>query len=738
MKKIKPAFQNFLRKINPVYHFQQLSRPFQGAVLLLFFVSLILFLFQNRVFSVNLSFLDYSIRALAFILFSYLLTGVIALLVHLLKKLPTFYLWVALASLLILLIVFASQTVVMVVLPLTLLLVLSILGGLFYPQIRPKEKLPRWKWGVGLLMSALLILVAVWMIQPGSQDLDMLSLYQEENRTPELPDPSQKGPYEAQFLTYGAEDTYREDFNQENSLVTEPVNGSLFIDNWTFLRSEAFGFTPKEMPLNAGVWHPDGEGPFPLVLMVHGNHTANDYSDRGYDYLGEILASRGYIFVSVDENFLNGSFLEDYFSTSPLQKDISARGWLLLEHLDQWQTWNDSAGSPFENRVDMDNIVLMGHSRGGEAVALAALYNQLGAAPEDANQTFDYDFSIKGLVSIAGTDAVGTSSENLPLERAIVLEDINYLSLQGSHDMDVSTYMNYDQYDRIQFSNNEEHFKSSLYIYGANHGQFNRVWGAEDIPGLANVAYNKALLEGAEQEKITLVSISAFLESTLKGQTDYQDYFEQFHDYQAWLPQTLYISDYWDSFQEKIMDFSEDIDPRTMTFTEGSISGDGLTTWQEEKVEGKWSSLGSSAVKIAWDHEKDSQARYTLHLNDAKDLWQNDSDLVFSLADSRTDYEEGDPLLDFTIQIKDQAGRVAQTKLSDQGRLLPMLAGDYVKQPFTRILSYQEPVFQRNSIPLENFKSSHEAVDREEIVEIQFLFDQVPQGEIYLRDIGVK
>ena len=59
------------------------------------------------------------------------------------------------------------------------------------------------------------------------------------------------------------------------------------------------------------------EGTFPLVLIVHGNHLMNDYSDPGYEYLGRSLASKGYIFVSVDENFLNFSPYEDLFLISP-------------------------------------------------------------------------------------------------------------------------------------------------------------------------------------------------------------------------------------------------------------------------------------------------------------------------------------------------------------------------------------------------------------------------------------
>ena len=119
-----------------------------------------------------------------------------------------------------------------------------------------------------------------------------------------------------------------------------------------------WGFGLKKSPINGRVWYPEGDGPFPLVLIVHGNHDPLDYSDPGYGYLGELLASRGFILVSVDENFINGG----------LRGESDGRAWLLLKHLEEWKRWNDSAGGPFYHKVDMNNIALMGHSRGGEAV----------------------------------------------------------------------------------------------------------------------------------------------------------------------------------------------------------------------------------------------------------------------------------------------------------------------------------------------------------------------------------
>ena len=84
-----------------------------------------------------------------------------------------------------------------------------------------------------------------------------------------------------------------------------------------------------------------------------------DFSEFGYAYLGRHLASRGFITVSIDEDFLNGSWADDWQGSEQL-----ARAWLLLLHLDQWRTWNADPTSPFHGLVDLDRVALMGHSRG--------------------------------------------------------------------------------------------------------------------------------------------------------------------------------------------------------------------------------------------------------------------------------------------------------------------------------------------------------------------------------------
>src|SRR5687767_7555047 len=166
------------------------------------------------------------------------------------------------------------------------------------------------------------------------------------------PNPGERGPMTVKTMYYGSgTDLRRPEFKDSVTLKTKTVDGSPFVSatpEITKSRKKYWGFGYDKMPVNGRVWYPEGAGPFPLVLVVHGNHNMKDFSDPGYGYLGELLASRGFILASVDENFLNGN----------IRGENDARGWMLLQHIRAWKQFNDSAGSPFHNKVDLANIGL--------------------------------------------------------------------------------------------------------------------------------------------------------------------------------------------------------------------------------------------------------------------------------------------------------------------------------------------------------------------------------------------
>ena len=291
-----------------------------------------------------------------------------------------------------------------------------------------------------------------------------------------------------------------------------------------------------------------------------------DHSDGGYAYLGEMLASRGIIMASVDQNYINGTWSGDFRG-----REMPMRGWLLLEHLRLWREWNETPGHPFEGRVDMDRIALMGHSRGGEALGIAAAFNELPYFPDDANVRFDYGFNLRALVSIAQIDK--------RYIRRPELENVNFLALQGSYDSDEASFHGLRQFRRIDFTDDGYWFKAGVYMHGGNHGQFNTSWGRYDSgrPGrwLLNVA---PMISGEEQRRIAKVYIAAFLEATLHDDYRYLPLFRDPRTAGEWLPEdVILLHQFEDSTFRPVADFDEDIDVTTASLPGSTVRTEGLS-----------------------------------------------------------------------------------------------------------------------------------------------------------------
>lgn len=562
-----------------------------------------------------------------------------------------------------------------------------------------------------------------------------------------LPNPAEPGPYSILTLTYGSgADRHRPEYGVGVNLKTTGVDGSkLITKNWTRLRASYWGFKPDNLPRNGRVWYPEGDGPFPIVFILHGNHPMEDYSDAGYDYLGELLASRGYIVVSVDQNFLNLSLAADMIVVSPLERENDARAWLLLEHIRQWQEWHTTPDNPFYGKVDFDAIALIGHSRGGEAVAIAAAFSRLAYHPDNAAITFDYDFDIRSIVAIAPVDG-----QYLPGERPLPLANVNYLLLHGSHDMDVISFMGAQMYNRLQLNDDRSHFKAALYIYGANHGQFNRAWGRQDIFGVSNTLYNlRAIMSPTDQEQIAQVTISAFLEATLRGETGYRILFRDPRTAAAWLPDTIYVSQYQDSDTLWLAAFAEDIDLRTTSYPGGHLQGENLTVWREQIVPQRWGDLGDTAVFLGWDQSASKEtAHYTLTLPDGLAL-SDKAILTFSLAaiaenpnpdSDDASWSELDAMspIGLTLRLVDSQGQEARLPLSHYSMLQPPLPVRLGKASFMGILPEAEAIFQTFEFPLVDFTAVNPTFKPQTITQVQFVFDQTPAGVVALDKIGLR
>jgi hypothetical protein len=583
--------------------------------------------------------------------------------------------------------------------------------------------------------------------------------------------------YRVAYLTYGSgEDQRRKEFGSEAQLITEPVDGSTFLESWTGfsgkMRTRYFGFDQKSLPLNAKVWYPEGEGPFPLVLIVHGNHLAQNYSDPGYEYLGELLASRGYILATVDQNFLNGSYTD---LPKGINNENDARGWLLLKHIQAWQQWNEQEENPFYRKVDMENIALIGHSRGGEAVGHAALFNRLPYYPDDANEIFDFNFNIRSIIVIAPCDG-----QYQPARTRTPLKDINYLAIQGSHDADVSSYQAMRQFNRISLSDDFDGFKAGVYIWGANHGQFNSIWGDKDGPSPRINFYNLGqLMPEEEQQTISKTYISAFLDATLREKKDYRKIFMDYRYARHWLPETIYISQYEQSGTEYISTFMEDLDLSTGTLAQSAIFTSDLSIWREQTLSLNWGDYDTRTLFLGWNTtESDTlMPTYTIHWPAKAINTEKNSSLTFSLAETtekasppgtgdqendeeeseeesesqenddeeiendqtgegENEDEEKEEFIDFTIRLADINGNTLEFPLSSFAPVQPTLKREFTKLSFMQNQAESEIILQTFIFPLEKFAGDHPDFDFENINCISFIFDITREGVVVVNNIG--
>lgn len=593
-----------------------------------------------------------------------------------------------------------------------------------------------------------------------------------------LPNPAEPGSYEVGYLTYGSgKDKHRPEYAEDATIVTDSVDGSRLLDNWEGfagkLRTKYWGVDEKSLPINGRVWYPKGEGPFPLALIVHGNHGMHDYSDPGYEYLGRLLASQGIIMTSVDENFINSGWT-DIFGDG-LNEENDARGWLLLQHLKNWREWNEAPSGMFEGKIDLENLAVMGHSRGGEAAAIAGFFNRLPYYPDDAKEVFDFDFNIKAVVAIAPVDG-----QYKPGNVGTTLENVNYLVMHGANDGDVQSFSGLRQYERTSFTDTTHYFKSAIYIHGANHGQFNTTWGNTDSPQpFASMLNLKALIPMEDQLTIGKVYISAFLQATLQGKTQYEALFKDYRAGIDWLPETIYLNQYENTAWQVLADFEEDLD--LTTANGGTFSSENLTVWREQLVSMKYGNKVTRAAYIGWDslaYEGDT-ARYILdldspidasitpslsmELSDAKESTYPDKERDEELKKKEEDEEEEkeeemneeeeeeenkedgdeddeekapDPL-DFTLVFTDSQGVQASVRLSDYSYLQRQITVDVLKNPELQSTKTSEAVYNTFFVNLTKLSNNQGDFDNSSIVKIEWIFDQNPQGVIILDKLAI-
>lgn len=215
----------------------------------------------------------------------------------------------------------------------------------------------------------------------------------------------------------------------------------------------------------------------PLVMFLHGRHQAcygrgdnGDWpcagqskpvpSQLGYDYAQRVLASQGYATVSIAANAINQ---QDWKSPDG---GASARSALVRHHLKLLARWTADPQRPrWYGKLDLDRVVLVGHSRGGEGVDQAVIDTRAEAP-----------YTVAGQVLIGPVDFAHQTAGYMPTAVLLPYCDGDVYDLQGQRYVDAAGTVTAD----------DPTLRSSILLRGANHNFFNTEW----TPGLSEAPSN--------------------------------------------------------------------------------------------------------------------------------------------------------------------------------------------------------------------------------------------------------
>ncbi|WP_020529474.1 alpha/beta hydrolase [Flexithrix dorotheae] len=571
----------------------------------------------------------------------------------------------------------------------------------------------------------------------------------------DLQNPLEKGLYKVNGFYYGSDlNDDRPQYGLDNlKLVTDAVDASLVYPQWSRLRRKIidwqWNLDVKKMPVNGMVWMPEGlSTAAPLVVIVHGNNQMEKASESGFSYLGELLATKGYIVVAIDLNFLNDTWRGNYRGVA-----LKTKSWFILQHLKVFRKWNNIPGNVFFQKVDLENIALIGHREGAHAIVKAFEFNKLPYFPENADLKFDFNFNIKSLISLAPV-----YHESYEIAH---LKNVNYLTCLGSFDNNDLSFSGIEQFHKISSLDTLDYLKSIIQIHGANGDQFNKNWDyATSLPPEKWILNKNGLLSSDEQLRVSELFVTTFLGATLLKDGKYLPYFYDQKVGLKWLPETAYFKKFIKSDFFKLIDFEEDQDLTSTTIPDGKIIAENIKLWKETKVHvSKHKKVDNHVVYLGWNNSswlhlgksvvEDSLAYYQIevpknilanaHLNGNSAISMSLAQLKPTALRAGKESQDNSPL-NFTIELEDSIGIKTRFTLRQLGYLYPSFIVPKLKIESLLGINLKEreiPVLQTFHLPINRIRRLNPEFDIRILKKIRLVFDKSEIGLIVLDDLGL-
>lgn len=469
----------------------------------------------------------------------------------------------------------------------------------------------------------------------------------------------------------------------------------------------------RKMPYYIGgiIGVPDGEGPFPLVLITHGSHSNEDESlrfDTGYRYLVEALARQGLIAVSMD---LSKAYIWKYGDNDDREKSQ----YLALEHLSSLERANKGESQSYPvnlaGKLDMTKIALIGHSRGGETIFDIAEDMQEKGMP------------VTALLCVAPTYLFD--------DRA--WPDAKVALVIPEYDGDVISLDGIALYDVLKDKTQGEQL--AVYLKAANHNYFNSNIERNDTWMQASSRDISDQMTRERQEAFLTAFASDFLYCSLQSGAAYMPL-------DSGQPDILY--------GEKASVLYHNAQSQTLLAADGASSYTAENLKVEAKTDAWFFRLDELLVDTITYGRDAQQTRRLLQIGwesvpaalatvPSTTDWTGYQTLTLDvLADPADEKNAGLSHQFFSVRLSDAQGNSAMAKISAPLQALAVAPGSL---DVTELSEDEKIYFWSIRTPLSSLLfplSIFEGVNLSEIQTVELVFGDAPKGSILLESVRIQ